>query len=378
METHAPRLSRSLAVIEQGIKEGHHLGAQLYVSRDSEVLANQAVGEARIGVPMRQESVVLWLSSGKPVTAVALARLWESGRLALDDQVSKHIPEFGQGGKEAVTIRHLLTHTGGIRTAEKCDLGKDWPEIIACVCTTPLEPHWIPGQQAAYHPSSSWYVLGEIAQRLDGRPFHQYVREVIFEPCGMRDAWLALPPPDFQRYGDRLALMYHTEKGAPSPHRRWNTEADAAVCRPGRNARGPIRQLGRFYEHLLQLRGGRVNSADSILKPETARQLTTRQRVGLFDDTFQQVIDWGLGFAIDSKRYGREMVPYGYGRFASEQTFGHGGSQSSCAFADPAHQLVVAWAFNGCPGERRHQHRAHELNSAIYDDLGLADRPGLG
>jgi hypothetical protein len=77
------------------------------------------------------------------------------------------------------------------------------------------------------------------------------------------------------------------------------------------------------------------------------------------------IIGWGI-FMIDSKRYGREMVSYGYGRFAAEDTFGHGGSQSSCAFADLAHGLVVAWAFNGLPGERRHQHRAHELNTSEH------------
>jgi CubicO group peptidase (beta-lactamase class C family) len=100
--------------------------------------------------------------------------------------------------------------------------------------------------------------------------------------------------------------------------------------------------------------------------------MTSRQRAGVFDDTFQHVLDWGFGFCINSNRHGRETVPYGYGRFCSEETFGHSGAQSSCAFADPAHNLVVAWAFNGMPGERRHQLRARDLNSAIYQDLDLA------
>jgi CubicO group peptidase (beta-lactamase class C family) len=123
---------------------------------------------------------------------------------------------------------------------------------------------------------------------------------------------------------------------------------------------------------VLQLRKGVLPATGKpLLQPDTAREMTRRQRVGLFDDTFQQIIDWGLGFAIDSKRYGREMVSYGYGRFASDETFGHGGAQSTCGFADPVHDLVVAWAFNGLPGEKKHQHRAHDLNTAIYQDLGL-------
>jgi CubicO group peptidase (beta-lactamase class C family) len=84
------------------------------------------------------------------------------------------------------------------------------------------------------------------------------------------------------------------------------------------------------------------------------------------------VIDFGLGFIVNSNRYGVETVPYGYGRSAADQAFGHSGAQSSCAFGDPTHKLVVAWSCNGLPGERLHQRRAREINSAIYEDLGLA------
>ncbi|HBL43542.1 MAG TPA: serine hydrolase, partial [Planctomycetaceae bacterium] len=52
-------------------------------------------------------------------------------------------------------------------------------------------------------------------------------------------------------------------------------------------------------------------------------------------------------------------------------SFGHGGSQSSIAFADPERELVVAVVANGRPGEPRHQRRAREINEAIYEDLRL-------
>jgi CubicO group peptidase (beta-lactamase class C family) len=367
-----PTLSRTASQIEQGITEHLHIGAQLYVSLGGHVVADQAFGQARADVPMREDTITLWLSSGKPITAVAIGQLWERGLLRLDDPVASYIPEFAEGGKESITLRHILTHTCGIRTADKCDAGKDWAEIIECVCHTPLEPNWVPGCRAGYHPSGSWYILGEALQRVTGQTFAEYIQREIFDRCGMRDCWIGLPSDQLHAYGTRIGLMYHTEKPIPSVHAKWNREDDAAVCRPGRNARGPIRELGRFYDRLLSDRASSAASeCQRLLKPETLQELSTRQRAGMFDDTFQQVIDWGLGFAIDSKRYGRELVSYGFGRFASDQTFGHGGAQSSCAFADPKHGLAVAWAVNGVPGERRHQHRAHELNSAIYEDLGL-------
>ena len=365
-------LPLSTAVIERGIAERLHLGAQLYVSVNGRVVANLAIGESRFGVPMEVDTLLLWLSSGKPLTAVAIAQLWEQNRLTWDQPVSDILPEFGQAGKEAITIRQLLTHTGGIRTTDKCDAGTSWDEILECIYQSAPELRTAPAEPAAYHPSGSWYVLGEIVHKLDGRPIEEYLRAEVFGSIGMRDCWIALPANDFHRYGQRLAVIYHTEKTPPTPHRKWNSETEVALCRPGRNGRGPIRELGRFYEALLaQRREEQPDLGRPFLKADTVRQMTTRQRRERFDDTFQQVIDWGLGFAIDSKRYGREMVSYGFGRYASDQSFGHGGSQSSCGFADPANGVVVAWAFNGLPGERLHQLRAHELNSAIYRDLGL-------
>jgi CubicO group peptidase (beta-lactamase class C family) len=93
----------------------------------------------------------------------------------------------------------------------------------------------------------------------------------------------------------------------------------------------------------------------------------------MFDETFRHIMDWGLGFMVNSNRYGANTVPYGFGKHASDETFGHSGSQSSVAFADPTHRLVVAWVCNGMPGERKHQARAREINSAIYEDLNLVE-----
>lgn len=102
--------------------------------------------------------------------------------------------------------------------------------------------------------------------------------------------------------------------------------------------------------------------------------LTARHRVGEYDLTLGHAVDFGLGFIIDSNRYGAVTVPYGYGRFCSPRTFGHGGAQCSQGYCDPEAGLVVAHAFNGRPGEGQHQRRARALNEAIYQDLGRGTR----
>ena len=80
-----------------------------------ETVADFAIGEARPGTTMSRDTMVTWFSMTKPSVAVAVAQLWERGRLELDDAVATHVPEFARNGKDRITLRHLLTHTGGFR-----------------------------------------------------------------------------------------------------------------------------------------------------------------------------------------------------------------------------------------------------------------------
>src|SRR5688572_18444816 len=171
------RFARLHAEIENQVEERLELGGQIHLEHGGETVADAAFGEARPGEPMRREHRMLWMSSTKPVAAIAVAKLWEDERLELDDPVAHHIPEFAAGGKERVTIRHLLTHTGGVRMLDTGWPALGWDGIVAKVCAQRLEPRWEPGRKAGYHLASSWFVLGEIVRRLDGRPFERWVRE---------------------------------------------------------------------------------------------------------------------------------------------------------------------------------------------------------
>ena len=374
MEPAAQRLPQTLAAIERGRVEGLHVGAQVYASIEGEPVADVALGLARTApdVPMSLDTLMLWMSATKPVAAVAVAQLWEQGLLDLDDPVEKHLPPFGAKGKDAVTVRHLLTHTGGFRALVGKWEEQPWEQIVAAVCDARLEPDWVPGKKAGYHLGTSWYVLGEIVRRLDPqrRPFEQYVREMIFEPAGMANSWVGLPPERYRQYGDRIGHMHETtDPAAPkSPHPN-DTESGAAACRPGSNGRGPVRELGFFYEMLL---GRGVRDTARVLTPQSVEAITAPHRIGLYDHTFRHTMDWGLGFLINSSRYGPGPAPYGYGPHASPRTFGHGGSQCCTAFADPDHGLAAAVVWNGRPGEARHDVRLRETLAALYRDLGLA------
>ena len=358
-------LPRTTALLREQMAAGLHIGAQVYASHRGRVVADFGVGESRPGVPMSPDTMMAWMSATKPISAVAIAQQWERGKLTLDDPVARHIPEFAQNGKEAITLRHILTHTAGIRWIETGWPQAPWDQIIAKICAMKIERDWVPGQKAGYSAFTSWFLLGEIVRRVDGRDCATYVRQEIFEPLEMTDSWIAMSPEVYCAYGTRLGILQKTEGGNVTPL-GVDTEAACTNARPSSSGHGPARELGRFYEMLLAggaLRGRR------ILLPQTVKPLVARQRVGMYDHTFKHVMDWGLGFVLNSNQYGADTVPYGYGPHASDHTYGHSGYQSSSAFADPDNDLAVAIICNGAPGEAAHDRRMRAVHAALYEEL---------
>jgi CubicO group peptidase (beta-lactamase class C family) len=352
------------------VAEGLHTGGQLAVSLAGERVVDEAFGEATPGRPMRRDDLVAWLSAGKPLTAVAIGRLWEGDLLDLDDPVARHLPEFAVNGKDAITVRHLLTHTAGLRMLDVGWPTKAWADIVAGICAARPEPRWPPGGKAGYHLASSWFLLAEIVRRLDGRRFERYVREEILEPLGMADCWVGMPAGHVAAYGGRIVPTWNTESEPPTVH-PWHEERYLTEPSPASGGRGPMGQLLHFYEMLLGRgrHGGRV-----LLRPPTVDALVAHQRTGMFDHTFRTRLDWGLGFVVDSRHYGDPNAPYGFGEHASSRTFGHSGYRSTVAFADPERQLAAALMVNGTPGDAEHRQRFHAALTALYEDLGLAAR----
>lgn len=360
-------LPRTAAVLEAGIGENLHVGAQIAVSLDGKLIADGAVGIARAGVAMTADSLMVWFSSTKASTATAVMQQWERGRLDLDDPVVTHLPEFTGGGKDAITVRHLLTHTAGIRFADSIGTGTPtagsgmvgtWEERSQRIWAAPVEEDWVPGRKAGYHPTAGMHVLAALVSRLDGRPYEQYVREEIFLPLEMTDSWVGMPGERYDEYGDRIGVMHATMGPTPRPLPNMDSRAAAESCIPGAGGRGPMHDLVKLYEMFL---GRGTRGTTRLLSPQTVEAMTARHRVGMHDHTFNAPVDWGLGLAIDMWHYGGHCSP---------RTFGHGGALSSVGFADPEHVLAVAYVCNGMAGPK-HPARMLAVSSAIYEDLGL-------
>lgn len=353
-------------LLEEGIAKNWHRGAQVALSYAGKVFHLEK-GTGQESDPITERHLLLWLSSTKPIIAVAIAMLVERNAVKLEDPVAKLIPEFAQNGKAHITLRHILTHTGGFRGADLGKIPTDWEECVARVCAAPLEPRWVVGEKAGYHSVGSWVALGEIIRRADGRMVSDFVTEEIFTPLEMKDCWLGIPEHEQHRLGNRISPIYDFDNGETKDRERWNLPEMIALPHPAANGRGPASQLLHFYLTLLH---GGVWEGRRILKESTVREWTSPQRRGMFDHTFRSEVDWGYGFRVNTALCGKE-TPYGFGVAASERAFGHAGAQSSVSFADPAYDLAAVILTNGRPSEPIHQRRMWDLTKALYGDLGI-------
>lgn len=362
-------LPRTEAVLEEGMAAGLHLGAQLAVSLDAKPAGEVVLGLGAPGRTMTRDTLLPWFSMTKATTSLCALQLWERGALALDDPVVAHIPEFAANSKERVPVRHLLTHTGGFRGADTSGtggaFGRSLSENVAMICAAPLEPGWVPGKKAGYHPTSGMAILAELVQRVDGRPFERYAYEEVFAPLGMDHCSIGIPLGDQEAVRDHIGVMHNTSEDAPRAMHGLNEPEVLARVLPGAGGRGPMHELVGLYECLL---GGGQRDGTRVASPQTVEAMTARHRVNMFDETFQTVIDWGLGLHIDMILMGRHCSP---------RAAGHGGAQSSVAFCDPEHGLAVACIVNGMAGIAHHR-RFEAVMTALYVDLGLAapDDPG--
>lgn len=349
-------------VIQQGISRHLHTGVQVYISIDRESVLNQGFGLAAPDQPMTSDMVMLWRSAGKPLTATAVCRLWEQGHLDLDAPLSDLLPKARRKPFQDITVRQILTHTSGLPVQESGWPHLGWDQIIdAALSVEQLVT------TAAYQPQTTWFLLGELLQQLDAsqRSFLTIVEQDLLTPLLSADEQASFLPlsndqPHAEIYvrnaGKLVSSSYTASPWLSSPS-------------PGGNLRGPVSVLGRFYEMLLH--DGLTRDGQRLLQPNTAHQMTARHRAGLFDQTFQHIVDFGLGLIVDSNSYGVETVPYGFSPHCSPRTFGHGGAQCAMGFCDPERRLVVVWAANGFCGEGQHQRRNSAINAAIYEDLEL-------
>jgi len=371
MFTDLQRFPRLVAAFEEGVTRGLHTGLQIYVSVDCVPLLSAGLGYAAPGKLLTVDTLMPWRSAGKPLTALLLLKLLSQPDQQLSQPIADWLPDARYSDKADLTLHELLTHTSGFPTVETGWPHKTWNESISTILRTPCQ---LPRGTAAYHPQSSWFLLAEIIRVLTANKtpqmtsFADILQHRLLIPLGMTSSSCGIQQPHAPQTAIRLPQLYERQQGkleiSPASVPPWITSPSA-----GGNLRGPVSELGAFYEMLL--RHGKTSRDEPFVSSQLVQFMTSRRRAGMLDQTFQHVVDFGLGIICNSSMYGPRTVPYGFGTRASDAAFGHGGAQCSIGFCDPEKQLVVAWAANGFCGEAQHQRRNQLLNDAIFEDLGF-------
>ncbi|HEX7708506.1 MAG TPA: serine hydrolase domain-containing protein [Thermoanaerobaculia bacterium] len=141
------------------------------------------------GRPIGPDTPFLLGSVTKTITALAIAQLADGGRLRFDDPVSMHLPDFriraADSGK-AITIRHLLTHTSGLRQWSGHDRRAQHEGRFDHIA--PARP---PGSAFEYS-SLNYIILGSVIERISGMSYGEYVKQFIFTPLEMTNSFADL------------------------------------------------------------------------------------------------------------------------------------------------------------------------------------------
>jgi CubicO group peptidase (beta-lactamase class C family) len=304
--------------------------AQLCVLRDGKVVLDRGFGCG--------PDALFWIfSASKPFVALLVHLLAERGQLSLDDRVASHWPEFGQGGKESITVRQVLQHRSGLPVARSKTRDAlampDWQRSVRHI--EEARPSWPPGQVPAYHYISYGFILGELVRRVSGTGLPDILAAEFLGPLGLRDTYLGLPGDLWPRH---VPIRGRGPAGRIS-QAFVNRHATRQAVIPAAGISATARDLARFYQALLA--GGQLDGV-RILEPETIEQARLPSSEGETDRFLRLPIRWSQGFQLGGvSREGATHRPMG--RLASRQAFGHNGSNCCIAWADPARRLVFVY-----------------------------------
>ncbi len=294
---------------------GKHVKAGVLKAAMLRVVNGGEVHERAFGV--KPDAMFLIASITKPMTVTGAMVLADRLELSLSDPVMKFIPEFDEGDRRLVTIKHLMTHASGLpdQLPENNELrARHAPmeEFVKGAVGTPLL--FKPGTRYKYQ-SMGILLLAEIVQRLSGKSIAEFLKTEVFTPLAMNRTVLGL--------GDyKLSDVVHsqTESAAPesgsgsadAKNWDWNSQYWRSFGAPWGGAHSTAKDVDSFLRSFLHPRG-------RVLRRTTARLMTTDHNAGLSTRR-------GLGFV---------MGPDGLGKSLSSHSFGHSGSTGTLAWADP-------------------------------------------
>jgi CubicO group peptidase (beta-lactamase class C family) len=345
-------------------------GLQVFVSVNSDVVLDVAVGDARPGLPMSTQTILRQHCTAAPFLSFAVAQLVSQGRVSLDQPVADLIADFAHRGKAGITLRQVLTHTAGLHAADSASPERSHLDPIEAICETPLPPGWIPGRDAAYSHVASWHVLRRVVELVVGENLTEHLRRAVFLPLGMTDTCVGMSVNTHRRVQHQLGVNYWSGNGDSFESwlgqdlvANWHEISEqTCLSRVPWGAFLPARDLGRFYQMLVD----RVTVEEiGGVRSDVLDTFVSAQRSEMYDTGLGRVCDYGYGFMVN-------LRGHHVGDRCSERSYGHSGaSGSSVGFADEKHGLAVGLLANDILDPESCFLRRTAIVNAIYEDLTL-------
>ncbi len=336
--------------IEQAIRKETIPGAALIASRQGKVFYKRTWGScftrSKLDSPVTLTTHHLFFSYSKLITATVFARVWEQEGFVLDRPVRDFLPTFTGGGKDAITIRHALTHSAGIPNTEmkEVETPAGWDAFLAQLSQQDVE--WTPSSKTAYHALTGHYLAAAIACKLAKKPWERLCQELLFQPLGARTLTFKTPGPKVP-----LAL--------PSSLRGTSESGLGGMA--GHPAGGCSGSIQDALKILLLHNAGGSWRGKTLLKPATMAELHKVQYPGK-SATHEP---WGLGFLLR----GPEKAGGGHGWFGFQnqsepRVFGHAGIDTVIGVADPVRQLALFFVSTDSP---KPQEQVVPLRNGVTD-----------
>jgi CubicO group peptidase (beta-lactamase class C family) len=347
------------------------VGAALAVYRAGKPVVDLWAGHAdrARARPWQRDTLINVYSTTKGIVATALAMLVDQGRLAYEDLVIKHWPEYGACGKQRTTVAQLLAHQAGLsgftRPTTVADLG-DWS---GCTATLARQaPLWTPGAKTSYHAMTWGFLAGEIARRAGGRTAGQIIAERMARPLAA-DVHVGLPetlePRVAQMLGPRrLPDLSALTQPPEALAALVNPQLEGEVCNarawraaqiPAANGQASAQGIARVYAALAN--GGALDG-QRLLRPGTIARMTQRER-GRTDLLLGFVDNWGMGMCFNQQGM---LGP-------SPDTFGHGGWGGSFGAANLEAELGIGYVCNQMGAQLVGDPRGAGLCNVIFECL---------
>ena len=324
----AERLQRDYDLLEDWADSDKIPAAALCVGRRGRMVEPRFFGRRRSDDPLqlRDDALFLIASLTKPVTVAAVMLLVERGELTLEEYVTGIVPKFTDNGKEAIQVRHLMTHTSGlpdmVANNEKLRAAhKPLPVFVEAICKEKLL--FRPGTSVSYQ-STGTAMLGEIVHQVSGKTLPEFLRREFFEPLDMTDTSLGWEPAK----KERIAVVRISPEAAKT-NWHWNSPYWLGFGAPWGGLITSPADFARFCQ--LMLGGGRIGNM-RILSPATVRAMTANQLETMpwVPEEERRARPWGLGWRLNWPAHSAN-----FGDLLGPRAFGHWGATGTVCWMDP-------------------------------------------